>query len=106
MPSMDSQRPSFANAFASIHSTPNGLSAVEAARRLAELGPNRFEKVAGTPAWQRLIREFFQFFSVILWIAAALSFFAELNDPDQGMAQIGIAIIIVILVNGLFSFWQ
>ena len=103
---MDSQRLSFANAFASVHSAPDGLSSSEAARRLAELGPNRFEKVAGTPAWQRLIREFFQFFSVILWIAAALSFFAELNDPDQGMPQIGIAIIIVILVNGLFSFWQ
>ena len=56
--------------------------------------------------WLRLLREFITFFSLILWIAAGLAFFAEWSDPGQGMAKVGYAIVTVILVSGLFSFWQ
>ena len=54
----------------------------------------------------RLLHEFVQFFSVILWIAAGLAFVAEWSAPGQGMARIGFALIGVILVSGLFAFWQ
>jgi calcium-translocating P-type ATPase len=43
---------------------------------------------------------------VILWVAAALAFFAEWSAPGQGMAKVGYAIVVVILVSGVFSFWQ
>jgi sodium/potassium-transporting ATPase subunit alpha len=36
----------------------------------------------------------------------ALAFFAEWRDPGQGMATLGFAIVGVILINGVFSFWQ
>ena len=84
----------------------NGLSSDEAARRLQEFGPNRMEPVAGVPVWLRLLKEFFHFFAVILWVATALAFLGEWNQPGQGMAKIGYAIIAVIVVSGLFSFWQ
>ena len=84
----------------------NGLSAREAARRLAEYGPNQIERIARKPVLLRLLREFVQFFSVILWIAAGLAFVAEWSAPGQGMAKIGFALIGVILVSGLFAFWQ
>lgn len=42
----------------------------------------------------------------MLWLAAGLAFAAEHFEPGQGMAQLGVAIIGVILVNGCFSFWQ
>jgi sodium/potassium-transporting ATPase subunit alpha len=93
-------------ALASLASTTSGLSAAEAQRRLREYGPNRIEKIARTPAALRLLREFVQFFSVILWVAAALAFVAEWSAPGQGMARIGYALIGVILVSGIFSFWQ
>lgn len=54
----------------------------------------------------RLNKEFTAFFSLILWVTAGLAYFAEWNEPGQGMAKIGGAIAIVILVSGLFSFWQ
>lgn len=38
--------------------------------------------------------------------AAVLAFVAEFSDPGKGMATLGFAILGVILVNGLFSFWQ
>ena len=93
-------------ALASLGSGPMGLSDAQAARRLAEFGPNRIEAVTGQPLWLGLIREFSHFFALILWLAAALAFFAERFDPGQGMMELGFAIVGVIVVNGLFSFWQ
>jgi len=93
-------------ALASLNSSTAGLSEIEAARRQHEFGPNRVEAVQGTPLWLRFAREFTHFFALILWVAAALAFFAEHLDPGQGMRALGVAIIGVILVNGVFSFWQ
>ena len=87
-------------------SNPHGLSSPEALRRLAEYGPNRVEKVAGEPMFLRFLKEFTHFFALILWLAAALAFLAEWSDPGRGMAKVGYAIVAVILVSGLFSFWQ
>jgi magnesium-transporting ATPase (P-type) len=91
---------------ASVHSAPNGLSFDEATRRLHEFGPNRVEQVARVPVLLGLFKEFFHFFAVILWVATALAFLGEWNQPGQGMAKIGYVIIAVIVVSGLFSFWQ
>ncbi len=43
---------------------------------------------------------------MILWVAAALAFVAEWSAPGQGTAKVGYAIVVVILVSGVFSFWQ
>ena len=94
------------DAVASLKSTAAGLSRAEAERRLHEFGRNEVEKVARAPLWLRLIKEFTTFFSLILWVAAGLAFFAEWSDPGQDMAKVGYAIVTVILVSGLFSFWQ
>jgi magnesium-transporting ATPase (P-type) len=97
---------SLEEALQSLHSGPNGLSCAEAERRLREFGPNRVEQVRGTPLSVRFLKGFTHFFAMILWVAAGLAFVAEWNDPGAGMAALGFAILGVILVNGLFSFWQ
>ena len=97
---------SIGDALASVQSGPQGLSSPEAERRLREHGLNAVQEYAREPAWLRLLKEFFQFFSLILWAAAGLAFVAEWSEPGQGMARIGYAIVIVILVSGAFSFWQ
>ena len=91
---------------ASLNSRPGGLTAAEAGRRLAEFGPNHLEEVARVRLPLRLAREFTHFFAIILWLAAMLCFVAEAYDPGQGMARLGWAIVGVILINGVFSFWQ
>ena len=93
-------------ALASLNTAADGLSAAEVVRRFAEFGPNRVEKVAGVPLPLRFLKEFTHLFALILWVAAGLAFVAELADPGKGMATLGFAILGVILVNGLFSFWQ
>lgn len=90
----------------SLHTSPVGLTDLEAARRRREFGDNTIPRAAAEPPWRKLAREFVHFFALILWLAAALAFFAEWQSPGQGMGALGIAILLVILINGLFSFWQ
>ncbi|MCU0766920.1 MAG: cation-transporting P-type ATPase [Gammaproteobacteria bacterium] len=93
-------------ALASLNTGPDGLSAAEAARRLAEFGANRVPRVSRPPALLRLLGEFTHFFALILWVAAALAFVADALQPGEGMAALGWAVLGVIAVNGLFSFVQ
>jgi magnesium-transporting ATPase (P-type) len=94
------------DALASLHTSAAGLTHEEAARRLAEFGPNQVAAVARRRWWLRLVRQFTHFFALILWLAAALAFIAEYRAPGQGMSMLGVAILGVIVINGLFSFWQ
>ena len=93
-------------ALASLASRPSGLAGAEALRRLAEFGPNRMEEIRGSPLILRFAGEFVHFFALILWVAAGLAFYAEAHEPGQGMGTMGIAIVGVIIINGLFSFFQ
>jgi magnesium-transporting ATPase (P-type) len=97
---------SLEGALQSLHSGASGLASTEAERRLREFGPNRVERVHGTPLWLRFLGGFTHFFALILWIAAGLAFVAEWNEPGAGMGTLGFAILGIILVNGLFTFWQ
>jgi sodium/potassium-transporting ATPase subunit alpha len=95
-----------AAALASLHVTDAGLSTQEAARRQHEFGRNHLLAVQQAPLWLKFVGEFSHFFALILWLAAALAFFAAWRQPGEGMATLGCAILLVIVINGLFSFWQ
>jgi Ca2+-transporting ATPase len=82
-----------------LSSAPGGLTASEAARRLEADGLNRLERVARRPLGLRLLAQFTSFFALLLWVGGALAFLA-------GLAELGWAVFVVIVVNGLFSFWQ
>jgi len=89
-----------------LATTPEGLSAAEAARRLAEYGRNQVERIAPVSLLRRFARQFIHLFAVVLWLAAAMAFVAETFQPGQGMGTLGIAIVLVIVINGGFSFFQ
>ena len=95
-----------AQCLASLKSRESGLTSSEAAQRLRTFGANHVEELVREKLLFRFAREFTHFFAIILWIGAALAFFAEHFDPGQGMVRLGVAIVGVILINGLFSFWQ
>ncbi|MFM2078953.1 MAG: hypothetical protein RJA49_2843, partial [Actinomycetota bacterium] len=77
-----------------------GLTEGEAeARRRAE-GPNALPATSSRGAWPRqLLAQFLNFFALMLWFAAVLAAVA-------GMVQLGVAIAIVVVVNGAFAFAQ
>jgi calcium-translocating P-type ATPase len=100
------QQLSIDDAFATLRSGPAGLSEAEAASRRAEFGPNRIERLTTTPLAVRFIGQFTHFFAVLLWAAALLAIVSDLRMPGQGMATLAGAIVVVIVINGVFSFWQ
>jgi len=93
-------------ALSSLNASLSGLETGEAVRRLGEFGPNLLEEVEQQHLLLRFAQEFTHFFAIVLWIGAGLSFVAEHFDPGQGMAKLGLAIVGVIIINGVFSFWQ
>lgn len=86
-------------ALAELETTIEGLSADGAAARLARTGPNELPKPHGPGLMRQFVDQLLHFFAVILWVAAALAFVG-------GMPQLGVAIIVVIVMNGAFSFAQ
>ncbi|MHA7283221.1 cation-translocating P-type ATPase [Arthrobacter sp. TMS2-4] len=76
-----------------------GLSTVAATRLLAEDGPNLLPQTATVPRWRAFAAQFTHFFAVLLWVAAALAFVA-------GMPQLGVAVTVVVIINGVFSYVQ
>src|SRR5450759_4873006 len=51
------------------------------------------------PIWRQFVSQLVQFFALMLWVAGILALVA-------GLPQLGIAIFIVILINGTFAFAQ
>jgi magnesium-transporting ATPase (P-type) len=80
-------------------STGAGLSSSEASRRLREDGPNVLPSPRG-PSWTTaLVGQLSHFFALMLWFAAGLSFLAD-------MPQLSVAIVVVVVLNGVFAFVQ
>ncbi|HSE93048.1 MAG TPA: HAD-IC family P-type ATPase [Methylomirabilota bacterium] len=82
-----------------VGSSPHGLDAAEAERRLATCGTNALEHVRRRPLAMRLLEQLVSFFAVLLWVGGVLALLA-------GMPELGWAIFAVIVVNGIFSFLQ
>lgn len=76
-----------------------GLTASEAARLLAEAGPNLLPAERTVPQWRKLWGEMTHFFALMLWCAAGLAFIGN-------MPELAVAIIVVVLVNGVFAHIQ
>jgi sodium/potassium-transporting ATPase subunit alpha len=84
----------------------SGLNEQEAARRLQECGPNLFEETEKESLLIKYLRQFWNFFSILLMIGTFLSFLAEYLDPGKGNLYIGIAIGLVVILNSTFTFIQ
>lgn len=76
-----------------------GLSAAEAARRLAEFGPNELRQAAEIPAWRVLARQFVSPMVALLAVAAAVSLaLREVADA--------VAIATILALNAVVGFVQ
>ena len=82
-----------------LKTTPAGLSNDEAARRLAEYGPNELQAGRRTPPWALLLGQFKNVLIIILLIATVLSAFL-------GHTVEAIAIIVIVLFAVLLGFIQ
>lgn len=82
-----------------LGTTRDGLDETEAALRLGSFGPNTLPHTPPRAWYLELIANFVHLFALLLWAGASLAWIA-------GMPQLTWAIIAVILINGMFSYWQ
>lgn len=85
--------------YSELNSSKNGLSSEEAHKRLEEYGPNQIEEVKKKPVIFKFLANLYQLLALLLWAASILAFLS-------GTPQLGFAIIAVIIINAIFSFWQ
>ena len=92
--------------FGFMGSRSEGLQPGEVAERLREVGRNTVE-VRDPWKWPRtLVRQFLNFFTILLLISAVVCFVAERIKPGESMNVLGWALTGVALLNALFSFIQ
>ncbi|MGC8785851.1 MAG: cation-translocating P-type ATPase [Anaerolineae bacterium] len=88
-----------AEVYKALATRPGGLTGTEAAERLQRLGRNTIREAKRKPLVLRFLVNFTHLMAVLLWIGGAIALIAQ-------MPQLGIAIWLVNLINGAFSFWQ
>ena len=85
----------------------NGLSKEEVELRKKTYGPNSLPEKKKTPGIILFLEEISSTFSLLLWIAAALSFLAYgLSPAEKSNLYLAIVVIVIILLSGLFSYMQ
>jgi sodium/potassium-transporting ATPase subunit alpha len=90
----------------SLKTTENGLTDSQAARRQREFGPNVLEGEKKKNYLFSYLKEYVQFFAILLEVAAVLSFVADRYAPNQGNNILGYAILGAVIINATFTFWQ
>lgn len=76
-----------------------GLSTQAAQQRLTQYGANVLVQPKKTPQLIVFLRNFTHLMALLLWVGGSVAFFA-------GMPQLGIAVYLVNVINGSFSYWQ
>ncbi len=76
-----------------------GLTSEEAARRLAESGPNELRRGEKTPAWRMFLGQFNDFMIWVLMAAVAIS-------AAEGQMLEAFAITAILILNGVLGFIQ
>jgi sodium/potassium-transporting ATPase subunit alpha len=85
----------------------NGLSKEEVHLRREFYGPNKLPEKKRTSDIVKIIMEMTNVFSLLLWIAAALAFLGYgLAPDDMGNLYLAVVIIGVVIITGLFSWYQ
>lgn len=85
----------------------NGLTSAEAAARFARDGPNQLTPPARVPWFIRLFKHLVGGFQLMMIAGAILCFVVYGLDPtDTQTFWLGIVLVIVVVLTGIFSFYQ
>jgi len=87
-------------------SNKDGLSNVDAQQRLQKYGPNISPSVKKANLLGKFILQLKNWFNILLSLASALSFLSGFVYSDEGSLRMGLAILIVVFLNAIFSLVQ
>jgi len=89
-----------------------GLTTAQAAEGLIKHGPNALTPPPTTPEWVKFCQNMFSGFAMLLWFGAALCFIAygiqasAYEEPPDDNLYLGIVLTTVVVVTGIFSYYQ
>jgi potassium/sodium efflux P-type ATPase len=86
-------------ACAALSSGPDGLISEEVLQRQARFGKNAITEKKGKPIVLVFLAHFSSVMAILLWISGVVAFFAD-------MPELAVAIWLVNIINGVFSFMQ
>jgi len=82
-----------------LKTTKSGLTSEEATARISTYGRNVLQVKKGKPLIVKFLSNFTHLMAILLWVGGAVGFIAQ-------MPQLGIAVWMVNIINGSFSFFQ
>ena len=82
-----------------LESSPAGLEKQEVLSRQKKYGPNLLQSEKKTPLVIKFLANFTHMMAILLWVGGIAAIVAK-------MPQLAIAVWMVNVINGLFSFWQ
>ncbi|GAA4654463.1 cation-transporting P-type ATPase [Anaerocolumna aminovalerica] len=85
--------------YEALGTRPGGLAQTEVEEKQKEQGKNLIEEKKKKSSLLIFLGNFTHLMAILLWIGGAVAIFAD-------MPQLGIAIFMVNIINGVFSFWQ
>jgi len=85
--------------FSALETSTRGLTQVEAVLRLNTYGPNMIKELSRQPLILKFLSNFTHLMAILLWAGGFVAFLAR-------MPQLALAIWMVNIINGIFSFWQ
>jgi sodium/potassium-transporting ATPase subunit alpha len=89
-----------------LESSTKGISDEEAERRLLQYGTNELVVKKDLPEIIKFLRQFKNFFAILLLVGSVLAFVAEHLNPGQGNIYIAWALVVVVFLNALFTYIQ
>jgi len=92
--------------YQALGTSRHGLNDAEAAERLREIGSNSIEVRDRWRVARSLLRQFTNFFTLLLFVSAGICLFAEQVQPGGNMFLLGITLAGVAFLNACFSFIQ
>jgi magnesium-transporting ATPase (P-type) len=85
--------------YRALDSRSDGLTDTEVAARVRQYGPNTIREIPQRLLLVRFLANFTHLMAILLWVGGLVGFLARLP-------QLGVAIWMVNVINGAFSFWQ
>lgn len=102
----DAHRVPLEELFQELGTSEDGLSADVIVKRQLLCGPNELHVRTDVPMYMRFLRQFKNFFAILLIVGGLLAVLAERLDPGSGSIYIAIALFAVVLLNAIFTFVQ
>ena len=85
--------------FDEMRTCAEGLTQEAATERLVQYGLNKLKEAKGKPLYIKFLANFTHMMAIMIWVGGIMAIIAQ-------MPQLAIAVWMVNVINGLFSFWQ